>query len=255
MKLERLLDMGMGSVCNLTNTQFKDFVYDEIGVDIYNEKFEIRGNSKAKRLRSFWDIESNQNVALLSLAFLDYWEENFRATKPTEEDFYLLWALREVAYKDLLILKDMPNKAFNIAALEISTLEDSYLLLKLDIEKVLNEDKPQLALDRIHTYMTKYFRILCKKHSINFTEKENINNMYSKYIKFHENLGTFESIMTPKLMKLPTQVLERYNNVRNNESYAHSNDIIGYRESKLIVDFVLLVLAYVIDIEKEYDRS
>lgn len=102
--------------------------------------------------------------------------------------------------------------------------------------------------------MTKYFRGLCQKYNIEYSKKENINNLYSKYINYHTSVDSFESIMTPKIIKLPAQALEKFNNVRNNESFAHSNDVIGYRESKLIIDFVFLILAYVIDFEKEYEE-
>lgn len=80
--------------------------------------------------------------------------------------------MKEAAEEELKKLKHTPNKSFDITALDVSNLEESYLILKQDIENVLNEDKPQLALDRVHTYMTKYLRVICKKHGIN------LNNSY-----------------------------------------------------------------------------
>lgn len=251
-KLETLFGMDSGYVLDLNNTKFEDFIFDETRINIFDDTYNFRSGSKANRLRAFWKIESNQVVALLSLSLLEFWEQEFRLSKPTEEEFY---RLKEAAEEELENLKNTPNKSFDITVLNVSNLEESYLMLKQDIEKVLNEDKPQLALDRVHTYMTRYFRVLCEKHGIDFTGKENINNMYAKYIRFHDQSNSFESIMTPKILKLPTQVLEKFNHVRNNESFAHSNEIIGYRESKLIIDFVFLVLSYIIDLEKEYDEK
>jgi len=254
-KLEILFGMDSGYVLDLSSTKFEDFVFDETRINIFDEKYNFRSGSKGNRLKAFWKLESNQMVAALSLSLLEFWEQEFRLSDPTEEEFYRLYRLKEAAEEELKTLKNTPNKSFDITALNVSNLEESYLILKKDIENVLNEDKPQLALDRVHTYMTKYFRVICEKHGIDFTDKENINNMYAKYIHFHNQLNSFESIMTPKILKLPTQVLEKFNNVRNNESFAHSNEVIGYRESKLIIDFVFLVLSYIIDLEKEYDAK
>lgn len=255
LKLETLFGMDSGYVMDFSNRKFEDFVFDETRINIFDEKYNKNSGSKANRLRAFWKLESNDRVAVLSLSLLEFWEQEFRLSDPTEEEFNRLYQLKEAAEKELEILKNTPNQSFDITALSVSNLEDSYLILKEDIEHVLSEDKPQLALDRVHTYMTKYFRVLCEKHGIDFTYKENINNMYAKYIRFHDQSNSFESIMTPKILKLPTQVLEKFNTVRNNESFAHSNDVIGYRESKLIIDFVFLVLAYIIDFEKEYDET
>src|SRR5699024_2577034 len=131
----------------------------------------------------------------------------------------------------------------------------NYKLLKTNIEKLLNDDNPQLALDRMHTYLTAYFRKLCKKHNTVYTEKENINVLYSKYINFHIQSGHFESAMTHSIIKITVRAYEKFNIVKNNQSFAHGNDVIGYRESKLIIDFSLLILAYIVDLENQYNDS
>jgi len=254
-KLEELFGMDTGYVLDFSSATFEDYIEDVTNINIYDKKYEFRSSSKANRLRAIWKLEDNFIVAELSLSFLEYWEQKFRLSDPTEEEFNRLYSLKKEAEKDLLTLKDVISSSFDVNALDISNLENNYTILKNDIEKVLNDDKPQLALDRVHTYMTKYFRALCEKHNINYSKKENINNLYSKYIKFHRESDSFESIMTPNIVKLPVQALEKFNNVRNNESFAHSNDVIGYRESKLIIDFVFLVMAYIIDLEKNYDET
>ncbi|HAJ69808.1 MAG TPA: hypothetical protein DCO62_01055 [Alkalibacterium sp.] len=171
-KLEILFGMDSGYVLDLSNTKFEDFVFDETRINIFDEKYNFRSGSKANRLKAFWKHESNQMVATLSLSLLEFWEQKFRLSDPTEDEFYQLYRLKEAAEEELKKLKHTPNKSFDITALDVSNLEESYLILKQDIENVLNEDKPQLALDRVHTYMTKYLRVICKKHGIN------LNNSY-----------------------------------------------------------------------------
>lgn len=60
--IEKALEMESGYVSDFTNRQFQDFIKDVVGIDIYAEKYSLNGNSKAKRLRSFWELESNDIV-------------------------------------------------------------------------------------------------------------------------------------------------------------------------------------------------
>lgn len=82
-----------------------------------------------------------------------------------------------------------------------------------------------------------YLRERCDANNISYNEKEPLDNLFSKYINYYNQTKPFESSMTLKIMKLPAQALEKFINVRNKESFAHSNNIINYAESKLIIDF------------------
>ena len=57
--LENLLEMHGGYVSDFTNRQFADFMFSTYKIQIYSEKYSVYGNSKACRLRAFWDIEPN----------------------------------------------------------------------------------------------------------------------------------------------------------------------------------------------------
>lgn len=254
-KLEELFGMDSGYVLDLSNAQLQEYVKDETNIDIYDKKYDFQSGSKANRLRAFWKIENNYLVSKLSLSLLEYWEQKFRLGDPTEEEFKRLYPLKEKSERELLTLKETPSNSFDIKVLAAPNLKENYKLLKANIEKILNDDNPQLALDRMHTYLTAYFRELCKIHNISYTDKENINNLYSKYINFHAQSGHFESTMTPSIIKIPVKAFEKFNMVRNTQSFAHDNEVIGYRESKLIIDFSLLILAYIVDLEDQYGNS
>src|SRR5690349_2751145 len=64
-KLERLLQMESGYVLNFSNRTFDDFVVDVTGRDPRDQKYMANGTSKANRLRTFWQTESNFLVAKL----------------------------------------------------------------------------------------------------------------------------------------------------------------------------------------------
>jgi len=61
--LEEVFEMGGGYVLDFTNASFTEFFRDTLNVNIYDSRYEYIGNSKARRLRAFWEIESDAMVA------------------------------------------------------------------------------------------------------------------------------------------------------------------------------------------------
>lgn len=61
--LENLFGMESGYVLNFSNKAFREFFLLHFGIDIYDEKYKDLGSSKANRLRTFWEKESNDLVA------------------------------------------------------------------------------------------------------------------------------------------------------------------------------------------------
>src|ERR1035437_5447869 len=76
--LEKQFSMEKGYVLDFSNPSFKQFIYNVCGLDIYNPKYDIRGDSKAKRLRAFWQIETDIIVGKLINEMLAYWKTSRR---------------------------------------------------------------------------------------------------------------------------------------------------------------------------------
>lgn len=72
-KLERLLEMGGGYVLDFSNKTFQGFILENVNIDIDNDKYFYKGSSKANRLRSFWEKESNPIVGELLEKLIEYW--------------------------------------------------------------------------------------------------------------------------------------------------------------------------------------
>lgn len=83
--VERTLEMGSGYVLDFTNEEFKNFIYDNVSINIYDSKYSLNGNSKAKRLKLFMKIEANKIVGNLLLHLLRYKKEVLQAV--IDEDF------------------------------------------------------------------------------------------------------------------------------------------------------------------------
>ena len=60
-KLEKLLGMGEGYVLNFSDRTYAEFFLD-FRVDIDAAQFRVGGDSKAKRMRTFWEIAPNHTV-------------------------------------------------------------------------------------------------------------------------------------------------------------------------------------------------
>src|SRR5690625_5739977 len=67
--------MEKGYVRNFSNSTLQHFVIETTGKDIYDQKYVFKGESKANRLRAFWEIESNYLVSTLLKALIEYWSE------------------------------------------------------------------------------------------------------------------------------------------------------------------------------------
>jgi autonomous glycyl radical cofactor GrcA len=73
--IEELFDMKSGYVLDFSNNSFQRFIKRVINVDIYNDEGYKEYCSKANKLRQIFEIESNQKVAKLIIALLDYCED------------------------------------------------------------------------------------------------------------------------------------------------------------------------------------
>lgn len=85
-RFEHLLGMMGGYVLDFSNSSFADLFSDVTGIDIYQEKYSIYGDSKAKRLRCFWEIEPDRIVGKVLSEMLGIWENRNR-DKITDPDY------------------------------------------------------------------------------------------------------------------------------------------------------------------------
>lgn len=70
--LENFLEMGSGYVLDFSNRTFQEFILENTGIDVYEDKYFV--GSKANRLRAFWNRESNYTVGKLISALLNFWD-------------------------------------------------------------------------------------------------------------------------------------------------------------------------------------
>jgi hypothetical protein len=248
-KLEKCLDMGEGFVLDFVNRTFEDFFLESFNVEIYNDKYNSgNSGSKANRLREFWKKESNYLVGKSIIELLDYSKEiGYSYNKPIDTF--------EECYKIGHRLRD----EMGIAEIDaIKPIEDTrdYKLLSEAIKNHILKNEPEVGLDRLHTYIVGYIRSLCDKHQIHFKKKESLNAIFGKYIKTLTKKNIIESEMTIRILKFSISILDSFNYVRNNQSFAHDNEsIINYSESILIINNVNSLIKFIQEIEEKIDNN
>lgn len=70
--LEKILGMRTGYVSDFSDRTLKEFVLEQVGIDIFTQPYEEKGTSKANRIRAFWDKESDEDTAYLIEALLEH---------------------------------------------------------------------------------------------------------------------------------------------------------------------------------------
>lgn len=72
--LEDLFEMGNGYVLEFSNNTFAEFFRENVRINIYDDKYFLTGDSKAKRLRAFWEIEKDDLVGKVLSELLEVWK-------------------------------------------------------------------------------------------------------------------------------------------------------------------------------------
>ena len=81
--LEETLDMHGGYVLDFNNRTFEDF-FRHYGIAIYDDKYLTYGDSKAKRMRAFWEQESDQITAKVLAGMLEWCEDDMNKGEHAE---------------------------------------------------------------------------------------------------------------------------------------------------------------------------
>ncbi len=70
---EKLFNMKTGYVLDFSNSTFRDFIEESIGIDVDEEKYLVYGTSKANRLRTLIKLLDNMTTIKLMKDLLNYW--------------------------------------------------------------------------------------------------------------------------------------------------------------------------------------
>lgn len=235
-KLEKVLGMSSGYVLNFSNRTFEEFFLDTLNISIFNSKYEYGSGSKANRMRAFWNHEPNFIVAKALEALVENWDEY--ADEPPSEDFM------KILHR-LKLAAPVPD----IDIIRANADEASFEALAKAVRDSIEKNEPEAGLDRLHTYLVKYFRHLCQKHDIYVSKETPLHSLVGEYIKVIKAKGLIESDITERILKSTISIMEAFNKIRNDHSFAHDNKVLNYNESLLIFGHVTSSVRFIESIE------
>lgn len=241
MLLEKLLGMSGGYVLHFSDRTFAEFFADTINLDIDDDKYRSHGTSKANRLRAFWSVEENHVVGKVMSEMIDMVpeaEDQSQVDLKTKCSLILGQLLRGVAVED-------------IGALDVTSEERTFRLLAAAVRRAIDDGDPDAALDRLHTYVTKFIRQVCKGRKIDTDEKKPLHALIGEYTKVVKNDGCIESEISERILKSSIANFELFNHVRNRQSLAHDNELLGKAESLLVVSHIVSTIRFIQAVEQE----
>lgn len=238
-KLEEWLDMSSGYVLNFTDRTFAEFFKSTININIFDNKYNYASGSKAHRMRSFFEKENNHLVGKILYAIFSNWSA-FKNTEPPEGGI-------ELAKK---LLDSYETKNINVDI----TGDESLELLEKQINSSVNSNSPKVGLDRLHTFLVRYMRNICSEREIQISKNKPLHSLLGEYIKQLKQNNEIKSEMTEKILKSSISLFEAFNTVRNNNSFAHDNDILSNNESKLIFDNIISIINFINEIEEDHKQ-
>lgn len=258
-KIEKFLDMGSGYVSNFSDRTFREFISETADLDIEDPKYHFSSNSKANRFRQFMKVEDNYTVGKVLTELINYHFEILKEKK--SNSWYNFdndeFELKELLYKECIKITERlkENLVNDINSIRPNTDDVDFKKLSESIKDSIEKNLPEIALDRLHTFVMKYIRELCKKHKIDFTQEEALHSIFGKYVKFLISKNHIESEMSQRILKTSISNLDSFNDIRNNKSFAHDNPILNYQESILIFNSISSTIKFIEALENSIEKN
>ena len=232
-------DMHGGYVLDFSDRTITEFFEDEFGIDFYDPKYAFNGTSKAKRLRAFLTTEDAYTVCRVARAL---WMH--RETIPHYLDDPAGSEKVRTALFTLLSRIEGSDTAPRTDALERFKKDETLEELIGAIERDISANKPAAALDRLHTYCQKKFGHLLEERGIPCERSDPLHSRVGKYVKALEGEREIREI-TRRVLKSSISIFEQFNDIRNNQSFAHDNTIVDQAEARFIYDSISAILRFV----------
>lgn len=243
--IDNVFDMRSGYVLDFSNQTFLDFFRREFGIDIYDIKYKKHGESKARLLRCFMEVEDNILVASVLRKLLEHKEFRVKNYNFDQNNFIL-----STSYDLIKIIDKLENENINsVDILEDFSSDRDLGKLILSIKRDIEANMPETCLDRLHSYCMKHFKFFIEKNGGSCELKDTIHGRMGKYIKLLEREKKIHDA-SKTILRSSISIIEKFNSVRNNNSFAHDNPLLSQTEAIYIFDVISAILRFTQSIEK-----
>ncbi len=231
--------MGQGYCLDFSDRTFSNFFADMLNVNIDDERYFEAGGSKGKRMRHFLRTEPDHIVARLLRGLWEY-RVDMQMRSGTQDDPQGL----ESRYGRIV---DRLGLAPAVAtdAIDRFTADPTLDELVASIQRDIEAGSPETALDRLHTYCMKKFAHLLKLRNPAANPASTLNARVGQYLSNARKGAKSLHPISFKIMTSSVEVFELFNNVRNDHSFAHDNNLIDKAEARYIFDAIVNFLRFV----------
>lgn len=133
------------------------------------------------------------------------------------------------------------------------TQGETWEVLHNDIMQALSRNEPTLVLDRLHTFSVRFIRELCDKKGIQTKDASGkayaLHSLGGMLLKHYQANNVFQSDFSEQAMKTSISLFDRYNNIRNDQSYAHDNEVLNKAEATLAVRIMTATISFIDEME------
>ncbi len=223
-------------------------ILDSCGIDIYKDK-PYKDLSQQKCVERIWATDNPQLIANLLVSLSEYFCFAMGTDFWSDEDGYDYRQVEEIIKR----LRSMQT-----VSLPQQETFDLKLILS-DIEGNINAGKPELVIDRLHTFATKYIREICQSHSIPIADEKgdhySLDALVAKLKTWYEQENYFESEFSVVAIRNSINTFAKYNDLRNNRSAAHPNQLLQTAEAEYAVKIVADTLMFIDKIENGVKKT
>ena len=237
---------GFGYVLDFSDRAIAEFFEDEFQLDIYEEKYAANGTSKRNRLTRFIQLEEPYLVAKVLRALWDRREGLVQRAGGTINK--IVEAETKNQFLDIIANVEGGSEIPSTAALDRHTSDRTLDELIMDIERDLQANKPEAAMDHLHTYCMSKFRHLLQTRDISCNQDEALHARFGKYRKALADERTLNPF-TDRALRSSISLFETFNDIRNHSSLAHDNTILEPAEARYVFDTVSAMLIFVRAVE------
>lgn len=227
----------------------KELIFEACGINIFEDK-EYSGLSQQKCIQKIWDECSPQTISKLLETLSDYFCFQMGTDMWSDEDRY-----------DYSEVQKIIEKLKSVSTVELPKEENikNLKLLLEDIESNVKNGKPELVVDRLHTFASQYLRNLCYSHNIGTVDDKGneypIHSLVGMLRKWYMDNGYFDSEFAAVAIQNSINIFDKFNGIRNDNSAAHPNHLLSKAEAEYAVKIIANTLTFIDKCEKSKSQK
>lgn len=237
---DQIFHSGGGYVLDFSDRTMAEWFEENFGINIFQERFQIEGSSKGKTLRGFVSVAEPRLVAQVLRALWAYRNtlDGYTDDDPNKETRLHDWLKQFTAE-----LESSSTLRFDESFTDFSS-DTTLAKLRASIAADLIAEKPDVALDRVHTYCVKRFRHLLSRHGQTTDARAPLDALFGAYGRILRDSGDVSEFALPTL-RMQHKLFDGLNQARNKRSLAHDNELLDLSEAQYVIECVVASLAFI----------